>query len=58
MSLGVMVGVLTLLSSFSLTCENAISIGQQMSVMAIRQMMVIISGGIDLAAGCAKQQEA
>lgn len=54
MSLGVMVIVLTLLSSYFLTYENIISIGLQMSVvaiMAIGQMMVIISGGIDLAAG-------
>ncbi len=54
MSLGVMVIVLTFLSSYFLTYENIISIGLQMSVvaiMAIGQMMVIISGGIDLAAG-------
>jgi ribose transport system permease protein len=54
MSLGVMVIVLTLLSSYFLTYENLISIGLQMSVvaiMAIGQVMVIISGGIDLAAG-------
>jgi ribose transport system permease protein len=54
MSLGVMVVVLTLLSSYFLTYENIISIGLQMSVvaiMAIGQIMVIISGGIDLAAG-------
>ncbi|RPH35350.1 hypothetical protein EHM92_06320, partial [bacterium] len=52
MSLGVMVIVLTLLSSYFLTYENIISVGLQMSVvaiMAIGQMMVIISGGIDLA---------
>ncbi len=52
MSLGVMVVVLTLLSLYFLTYENIISIGLQMSVvaiMAVGQIMVIISRGIDLA---------
>ncbi|NIA30854.1 MAG: ribose ABC transporter permease [Actinobacteria bacterium] len=54
MSLGLMVIILSIISPYFLTVENLFAIGLQISVvaiMAIGQMMVIISAGIDLAAG-------
>src|SRR4030042_6489861 len=54
MSLIVMAVVLSVLSPYFMTVENLFTIGLQMSVvavMAIGQMMVIISGGIDLSVG-------
>ena len=54
MSLGLMVLLLSLLTPYFLTVDNLLAIALQMSVvaiMAIGQMMVIISGGIDLSAG-------
>jgi ribose transport system permease protein len=54
MSLIVMAGALSLLSPYFLTVDNLFAIGLQMSVvaiMAIGQMMVIISAGIDLSVG-------
>ncbi len=54
MSLLLMVVLLTLLSPYFLTLDNLTAIALQMSVvaiMAIGQMLVIISAGIDLAAG-------
>ena len=53
-SLGLMAIVLSFLSPYFLTVDNLLAIGLQMSVvaiMAIGQMMVIISGGIDLSVG-------
>ena len=54
MSLGLMILMLSLLTPYFLTVDNLLAIALQMSVvavMAIGQMMVIISGGIDLSAG-------
>lgn len=54
MSLVIMVLVLGLLSPHFLTVDNLLAIGLQMSVvaiMAIGQMLVIISAGIDLSVG-------
>jgi ribose transport system permease protein len=54
MSLFLMALALSMLSPYFLTIENLFAIGLQMSVvsiMAIGQMMVIISGGIDLSVG-------
>lgn len=54
MSLGLMFIILSIISPYFLTVENLFAIGLQISVvaiMAIGQMMVIISAGIDLAAG-------
>ncbi len=53
-SLILMGAVLTILSPYFLTLDNLLAIGLQMSViaiMAIGQMMVIISAGIDLSVG-------
>lgn len=53
-SLVLMGAVLTILSPYFLTLDNLLAIGLQMSViaiMAIGQMMVIISAGIDLSVG-------
>ncbi len=54
MSLGLMVLLLSVLSPYFLKVDNLFAIGLQMSVvaiMAVGQMMVIISGGIDLSVG-------
>ncbi|HUU29898.1 MAG TPA: ABC transporter permease [archaeon] len=53
-SLIIMAVVLSILSPYFLTFENIFAIGLQMSViavMAIGEMMIIISGGIDLSVG-------
>ena len=54
MSLGLMVIILTILTPYFLTVDNLFAIGLQMAVvaiMAIGQMMIIISAGIDLSVG-------
>jgi ribose transport system permease protein len=54
MSLALMALMLSLLTPYFLTVDNLLAIGLQMSVvaiMAVGQMMVIISGGIDLSVG-------
>ncbi len=54
MSLIVMAGILAIASPYFLTVDNLFAIGLQMAViaiMAIGQMLVIISAGIDLSVG-------
>ena len=54
LSLLIIVILLSILSPYFLTTENLLSIGLQMSVIAIMsigQMWIIISGGIDLSVG-------
>ncbi|MCU0643029.1 MAG: ribose ABC transporter permease, partial [bacterium] len=54
LSLLIIVIALTILSPYFLTTENLLSIGLQMSVIAIMsigQVWIIIAGGIDLSVG-------